>query len=183
MKVLITLLVVAAIVVAGFLIFVYSGWYNIAATAHHNSLTRWGINTLTENSIEHRTDDIVVPDLSDSLMIARGFEHYNETCVDCHGAPGVKPEEFAEGLYPKAPPLHKVAAHAEPAELFWITKHGIKMTGMPAFGVNHSDEQIWHIVAFLKTLPNVTPEEYQHLRESSGGEHEGHEHGEEADED
>src|SRR5262249_42518674 len=59
------------------------------------------------------------------------------------------------------------------AELFWIIKHGIKMTGMPAWA-DHSDEELWATVAFIKKLPGMTPEEYAKLvmaSKAQGGHH------------
>jgi hypothetical protein len=47
-----------------------------------------------------------------------------------------------EVLYPPSPDLAKAAALYSPAELFWIIKHGIKMTGMPAWN-DHSDDELW----------------------------------------
>jgi mono/diheme cytochrome c family protein len=48
-------------------------------------------------------------------------------------------------------------------EQFWIIKHGIKMTAMPAWGATHSDAQIWNIVAFFQAMPGMTPEIYKAL--------------------
>jgi hypothetical protein len=60
------------------------------------------------------------------------------------------------------------------AELFWIVKHGVKMTGMPAFGPTHSDERLWTVVAFLKQLPQISPEKYTEMKQASAKHHEGH---------
>ncbi|MGH9697368.1 MAG: c-type cytochrome, partial [Bryobacteraceae bacterium] len=54
-----------------------------------------------------------------------------------------------------------------PAEEFWVVKHGLKMTGMPAWGVTHSDELLWNVVAFLRELPELTPDQYQALVKSA----------------
>jgi mono/diheme cytochrome c family protein len=76
-----------------------------------------------------------------------------------------------------------VAATAPPdfidAELFWVIKNGIRMTGMPAFGVNHKDEEIRHIVAFVRHVPQLTDAERQALKTGAGEEH--HHDGEEAE--
>ena len=98
-------------------------------------------------------------------------------CATCHGAPGVKISEIGQGLNPYPPELVRESAEEEPAELFWIVKHGIKMTGMPAFGATHSDEEIWDIVAFMKRMSKLSPQEYQALVQEAGlGEAGGHEH-------
>ena len=84
-------------------------------------------------------------------------------CEECHGAPGVERSEMGKGLYPRGPKLLWAAKEDSPSELFWITKNGIKMTGMPAFGPTHSDEEIWAIVAFVKKLPGIDSAFYDEL--------------------
>ena len=150
------------------LIFIYSGWYNVSANEQENGIMKWVLNTTKDRSIESRLKDITVPDLNNLSMINEGFKHYNEMCVSCHGAPGLEETEVSVGLNPTAPYLVKVAKEIDPKELFWITKNGIKMTGMPAWGKTHSDEKIWAIVAFVKKLPNMTAEEYQKMESPSG---------------
>ncbi len=147
-------------------IVLFSGAYNIAASEPHNGLTRWAVHNLTERSIESRADQVQVPPLGDSAQLAEGFVHYDEMCVICRGAPGVERSEIGAGLNPRPPRLDRRAE--DPAAAFWILKHGIKMTGMPAFGETHSDEQLWGIVAILQRLPELSPDEYAAMRPSSG---------------
>jgi mono/diheme cytochrome c family protein len=159
---------VIVLLIVGYLIFIYSGIYNISAMVHHDKLTLWMMNTVRENSIKQNADDdIKIPDLSDSSLVSMGFIHYREMCVGCHGGPGIEQSEIAEGLYPNPPMLTKVAKDRTPQQLFWITKNGLKMTGMPAFGLTHTDEMIWAIVAFAKKLPDMTAEEYQKMESLS----------------
>lgn len=153
---------VIVLLIVGYLIFIYSGIYNISAMVHHDKLTLWMMNTVRENSIKQNADeDIKIPDLSDTSLVSMGFVHYREMCVGCHGGPGMEQSEIAEGLYPNPPMLTKVAKDWTPQQLFWITKNGLKMTGMPAFGLTHTDEMIWAIVAFTKKLPELSAVEYQ----------------------
>jgi mono/diheme cytochrome c family protein len=146
-----------------FLIFIYSGWYNVSAMNEDSGLMKWIFKTTMNNSVESRSKDITVPDLNDSSIIAEGFEHYNEMCVDCHGAPGIEESELSKGLNPRAPYLVEVANRIDSRELFWATKNGIRMTGMPAWGKTHSDDKIWAIVAFIKTLPNISADAYNKM--------------------
>jgi hypothetical protein len=97
----------------------------------------------------------------------------------CHGAPGIPATEIAKGLNPPPPSLGSEESDTPDGELFWVTKHGIRLTSMPAFGPTHTDEEIWKIVAFVRHLPDLTPEERNSLREASEGEehhHEDHRH-------
>ena len=166
---LITLLVIA-------LIFIYSGWYNVSAMNEESGIIKWVLNTTRNNSIESRIKDIIIPELNDPKIISEGFEHYNEMCATCHGAPGKEETELSKGLNPPAPYLVRFADKIDPRKLFWITKNGIKMTGMPAWGKTHSDEKIWSIVAFMKKLPGMTSEDYQKMESESGMMEEDHHH-------
>lgn len=171
MKYLIGAISVIVLLIIGYLIFIYSGMYNISAMVHHDKLTLWMMNTVRDNSIKHNADNkIKMPDLSDDSLIKMGFVHYREMCVSCHGAPGINQNEFAEGLYPNPPMLSKVANDWTTQQLFWITKNGLKMTGMPAFGPTHTDDMIWAIVAFTKKLPTLSKEEFQIFDDEMQGE-------------
>jgi mono/diheme cytochrome c family protein len=161
-------LVILAVLTAVF--FIYSGTYNVAATSPDNSILHWVLQTTREESIDRRADEVIPPPqstLSNPQTLRVGFEHYNEMCIVCHGAPGVEPGEAREGLNPKPPLLVKVAKQISTSELFWVIKHGIKMTGMPAWGPTHSDDKIWAMVAFVKTLPDMTPAQYKAMQQQS----------------
>ena len=162
---------VIAVFIIGYLIFIYSGIYNISALVPHDKLALWMMNTVRDHSIEHHANNkITAPDISDTSLIKMGFIHYREMCVGCHGGPGIERSEIGQGLYPKAPSLVRAAKDWTPQQLFWITKNGLKMTGMPAFAPTHSDEMIWAIVAFTKKLPTLTREQYQTLDNETKGE-------------
>jgi mono/diheme cytochrome c family protein len=114
------------------------------------------------------------PGLDDPAKLVMGVEHFAAHCAVCHGAPGVPKGDIAKGLYPPSPDLAVTSTRYTEAELFWIIKHGIKMTGMPAWA-DHSDEELWATVAFIKKLPGMTPEEYGKLVMASMAQ-DGHDH-------
>ena len=183
-KVIITVASTFAVLIIGFLLFISSGAYNISAVSPHNGLTRWIIHTLKDNSIEKRDADIQVPNLNDTTLIRIGFEHYNEMCVDCHGAQGIEQSEWAKGMYPDPPRFYRHASRMDPKETFWTIKNGIKMTGMPAFGPTHSDQKIWAMTAFIKEkLQNMTPDEYNAWKEKYSEKEEKGEHHVKSDKD
>lgn len=159
-------LAVAAIV-AGLGI-LYSGIIDVGATQPHHALTRWLLHTGMKESVQHHAEDIKVQPLYDPTMIMDGFRHYREMCVGCHLAPGVKNSEIRQGLMPRPPRLQLAAERWKPAELFWIIKHGVRMTAMPAWGNTHSDAKIWAIVAFLEKLPGMTAAQYQQMDKAAG---------------
>jgi mono/diheme cytochrome c family protein len=142
---------------------IYAGPYDIGATAPHWPVTTWLLETVRARSIKaHAAGINVPPELDDPAKVLIGFEHYTAHCAVCHGAPGVPRGAIAKGLYPSPPDLAKAAPLYSPAELFWIVKHGIKMTGMPAWS-DHSDEELWATVAFVEKLPGMSEQEYSNL--------------------
>jgi cytochrome c5 len=179
MTVLKTLISVVVLALVALLLFAYSGIYNVAADEPHLSVTRWFMETVRRNSVERRDDSITLPAGWDSQQrIEQGAKSYATMCQVCHLAPGVEPTPVHKGLNPHPPRLSEEVHHHSPENLFWIIKHGIKMTGMPAWGVSHSDEELWDIVAFLKKLPELSAQEYKAIVQNSPSGHgHGHQHG------
>ena len=160
------------VVVAAAAIAIYAGIFNVAADVPHTQPVYWLMKSVRERSVAIRAADIVVPaDLGDVRRVASGAGQYAEMCSSCHLAPGMKRTEISRGLYPRAPELRR-GGGLTPAEEFWVVKHGLKMTGMPAWGVTHSDEVLWDVVAFLRKLPELTPDQYQALVKSVPKTHE-----------
>jgi mono/diheme cytochrome c family protein len=152
---------VTAIVFVIAAIYVRAGWYDIGADSPHWRVTTSIIETVRERSIERHAAEIRVPDLTKQELILKGAGQYAAMCTQCHLAPGKSESEIRPGLYPKPPDLSKV--RIDPRIAFWVTKHGIKMTAMPAWGQGHDDATIWSIVAFVTKLPDLSPEAYQEI--------------------
>ncbi len=130
------------------------------------TLAPWG----RDQSVEKRATKKKDPYAGDPTAIATGFDHYREDCVMCHGAPGVAGAELSKGINPPAPSLGNVENGTPDGQLFWVIKHGIRMTAMPAFGPTHTDKEIWKIVAFIRHLPDLTAQERDSLQASTGEE-------------
>ncbi|HKI45365.1 MAG TPA: cytochrome c [Balneolales bacterium] len=150
------------------IIFIYSGFYNVSVMTPDPGIMTWALSTTSDRSVEHHAANIKMPDLADSTMIAHGFKRYNEMCVGCHGAPGVKRGDGGKGLDPHPPDLARSAKEMPAKNLFWVIKNGIKSTGMPSFGKTHSDQKIQDIVAFLEQMKNMTPQQYAMMKKSTG---------------
>ena len=161
-RVLIAIEVLVIVLIAGFLIFVYSGVYNIAATASHYTFLEWVLETTKENSIRRHARSVAEMPLAE-LDLQQGLRHFDAMCVLCHGAPGLERSEIGQGLVPRPPQLADRVSAWTPAEIFWVVSNGIKMTGMPAFSPTHSESELWAVVAFVRQLPQLAPEEYQAL--------------------
>jgi mono/diheme cytochrome c family protein len=141
---------------------IYAGLYNIAADVPHTPAVYWLLETVRDRSVAARARDIVPNDLDNANRISKGAGQYAEMCSGCHLAPGMKRTEISRGLYPRAPELRR-KTNLTPAEQFWVVKHGVKMTGMPAWGVTHDDDLLWDVIAFVRKLPELTPEQYETL--------------------
>jgi mono/diheme cytochrome c family protein len=169
-----SLAVVIVFFIIGGLAFIYSGLFEVAASQPHWWITRWILETARTRSIKVDAADIRVPlGLDDPTQVLLGTEHFAVHCAICHGAPGVPKGEISEGLNPQPPDLAHSSEHYTPSELFWIVKHGIKMTGMPAWA-DHSDDELWATVAFVRKLPGMTEQDYAKLITASrakGGHH------------
>jgi mono/diheme cytochrome c family protein len=188
MKTIKYLILIAVAVFAVGVIYMYSGAYPMGADVPHNKLTYWLLETAREQSIKTASKNISVPPLDAPELLLAGGPDYNDMCVACHLKPGKMQTDMSIGLYPAPPNLskqqgedghdHADGGHGDPAQSarrqFWIIKHGIKASGMPAWGPTHDDQRIWAMVAFLQKLPELTPEQYQILTardESNGSSH------------
>jgi len=172
---------IAAIFLVGGGLFLYSGYYPMGADVPHNQLTHKLLETLRERSIARAARDIEAPaDLNTSERLLAGGADYNDMCAGCHLKPGKTESDFSIGLYPSPPNLTSIAddddgdgdgdgdgdAENDNADIkrnFWVIKHGIKASGMPAWGPTHDDERIWNMAAFLKRLPDLSADQYQIL--------------------
>ncbi len=148
------------------LIYMYSGGYNVAASVPDPKFVEWMLATTMERSVAKHAQGTNAPAQLTDAQAREGARVYNETCVYCHGAPGKDPVDIGKGLNPEPPFLPDTITRWNAAEVFWIIKNGIKMTGMPAFGPTHKDDEIWKLVAFVQKLPKMKPEEYEQMTQA-----------------
>lgn len=145
---------------------VYGGLYDVSATTQHLAPTYRIIDVALRRAVTQRAKDIKTPDLDRQAVIGRGLALYRDNCVPCHGAPGIPPQPFALGLRPAPANLVHTGREWTEAEVFWTVKHGIKMTGMPAWEYRLPDADLWAVTAFVMKLPELSPGEYRALASS-----------------
>jgi mono/diheme cytochrome c family protein len=155
--------ILAIVAAIGAAIFFFGGFYNVAATAEDPGFVNWALIRVRMASINRHATDQPPAGLDDPALVQAGARAFaGRGCVSCHGAPGVEWAKFSEGLRPDPPDLKDLVNDREPRDLFWVVKNGIKMTGMPSFGlIGAEDKEIWSIVAFLKKLPNVSEADFK----------------------
>ena len=144
---------------------VYGGLYNVASTEQHTQVVYSVLETAMRQSVRLRARSIETPRLDDERMVQHGAACFRDKCVQCHGAPGVAQSDIGKSMQPVPGPLVDAGQRWRPRELYWLTRHGIKMSGMPAWEFHLSDEDLWATVAFLARLPDLTPQQYAAITE------------------
>jgi mono/diheme cytochrome c family protein len=144
--------------------FVKSGIYNVGASKPHTRFTFYVTHETMIRSVRRHARGIVAPAAVSADQVRRGFCLYETHCVACHGAAAVAREEWASGMEPPPPYLLDATQKFSPAELFWIARNGIKMTGMPSWRDSLSDGQIWEVVGFIEASRQMPPQTYARWR-------------------
>src|SRR5688572_13254904 len=162
-----TLAAVAAVGAAAALITIFGGLYNVSATEQHTAPVYWALEFSMRNAVKRRARDIQTPPLTDAALLGRGLVLHRDACLQCHGAPGVSPHDVGKALLPAPNNLVQTAREWSAAEIYWVTKHGLKMTGMPAWGMRYAEDDLWAIVAFVKHLPRLTAAEYESMAQAA----------------
>lgn len=140
---------------------VYFGMYDVTATSPHTTPVHHLLDVALTRAVKLRSADIVPPELDAAERIQNGSRLYRAHCAQCHGGPGVAPQPYALGLNPAPAALVATARTRTAAEIFWVTRQGIKMTGMPAWQYRLTDDEIWDVVAFLRVLPGLSADDYR----------------------
>ncbi|MEJ2186608.1 MAG: cytochrome c [Gemmatimonadota bacterium] len=157
--------VLTAVIVGllGGAIMVQSGSYDVAATNKDPKIVDVILGHASDRSAESHSRDVQVPgDLgADSMSLLVGAAHYEGNCAQCHGSPAHDRGDVGQGLNPEPPHIKDAAQDPGNKQTFWVAKHGIKMTGMPAFGPTHDDSTLWDIVAFMDHFPHMTAGQYE----------------------
>jgi cytochrome c553 len=157
--------VVVFLAVCGILgaLVVVAGLVPVNASSGHWAVTRWILDFAKSRSVATHSTGIDVPPLDDPALILKGAGHYETGCVQCHGSPSHPASPIALSMTATPPALPPKIEVREPQELFYIVKHGIKFTGMPAWPTQRRDDEVWAMIAFLQRLPSMDAEEYDRL--------------------
>ena len=154
-------LAILAAIAAG--VFFFGGFYDAAAIDEQPAVIDWALANVRGASIARHATQTPPASLEDPAIIQAGARAFAARgCVKCHGAPGVNWEKFSEGMRPYPADLKETAPQRTAAEIFYVVKNGIKMTGMPSFGsTGVPDDEIWKIAAFVKKIPTATDADYK----------------------
>ncbi len=144
-------------------VYFFGGFYSIAATQPDPGIVAWALQTVRNASISRHATDTPPAGLDAPATIQAGARAFAARgCTTCHGGPGVMWAKFSEGLRPDPPDLKEIVGDLTPAQIFWVVKNGINMTGMPSFATAEvPDQEIWAIAAFAKKLPDISEADYK----------------------
>jgi len=157
-----------ALAAAGFLV-AASGILPIKASSGHWPITSWMLQFAKRRSVSTHTLMMDRLALDEPWLVLKGAGHYESGCRPCHGGPDLFAPRVGRSMTPQPPNLTKTVPTYTPEELFYIVKHGIKFTGMPAWPSLQRDDEVRAMVAFLLALPDLEPEEYRELVEGEVG--------------
>ena len=155
---------------AGALLAALAGLVPIRASSGHMPLTEWLLGTTMRRSVAARSASVPSVPLDDPGLILKGAAHYHLGCRPCHGAPGFAQPAYARSMTPHPPLLPSEIGTWERDDLFYLVRHGVKFTGMPAWPAEHRDDEVWAVVAFLLAMPAMEPAEYESLTASGHAE-------------
>ena len=150
-----TLLGVAVLVAAAALAVVGLGLYNVAASEQHFKPVYQLLENAMHQSVRLRARSVAEPPPFNETMVLRGAGCYRDQCLQCHGGPGTAQGDIGKSMQPLPGPLVDAARRWSAKEMYWLTKHGIRMSGMPAWEHRLDEEELWSTVAFLQRMPDL----------------------------
>jgi cytochrome c553 len=142
---------------------VASGIVPITASSGHWPITAWLLHFAMRRSVATHTLWLEAPPLEETWLAVKGAAHYEIACRGCHGSPEEPYPTVAQHMTPRPPYLVDVLEEWEPAELFYVVKHGVKFTGMPAWPAQQREDEVWAMVAFLRQLADLDAAGYRRL--------------------
>ena len=157
------ILALALVAGLGGALVVVSGLVPIKASSGHWPITEWFLHFTMRRSIATHSLGIKAPPLDDPDLVLKGAAHYEIGCRSCHGSPGMRQPRIPRAMTPHPPELPARIRELKTRELFYVVKHGVKFTGMPAWPALHRDDEVWAVVAFLQKLPELDEAAYHRL--------------------
>ncbi|HEX4096337.1 MAG TPA: cytochrome c [Caulobacteraceae bacterium] len=145
---------------------VEEGLFDARASTPHDIITAWSTHTTMIHSMKRLAHDVHPPAVFTPQETIAGMHLYERQCMTCHGGPGEGRADWVQGMNPSPPFLLDASRRWSPGQLFWVVQNGVKMTGMPAWGLTNSDGQVWDIVAFLEAMPEMKPADFQRSAKS-----------------
>ena len=132
--------------------------------AHSRLEARIMPRVLHASILRHASEETNPVSLNEDHLKA-GVDTYKAMCARCHSTPDGVASVYGQSFYPPAPKLPDGMSQYTDSQLFWVIKHGIRNTGMPAWGSMLSDEEVWQLVSLLKNSQDLPPSLEAHWNE------------------
>jgi mono/diheme cytochrome c family protein len=157
---LITIVLLGVVALVLVVVMVRHGGLN--ATEEPGRLERAAAGRLMRLSIPSDVDRQKSPFANDANAWHDAKDHYMDHCAVCHGQNGKGDTDAGKNMYPRVPDLTAAATQAKSdGALFYIIQNGVRWTGMPAWKGEHSPDESWKLVAFIRKLPTLTEADLQ----------------------
>jgi thiosulfate dehydrogenase len=152
----------------GWIVFFVLGFSPINADSAPSATETAVFQSAVRRSVQRWAADIQgSPKLTEDALV-EGGKLYVAGCAGCHGELGGRFREDHDS-FPPVPQLPHVGTQYSEPELYWIVKHGIRMTSMSAYGPFYSEKQLWSLAAFLRRIDNLPPEVIDEIRKKKAG--------------
>ena len=101
-------------------------------------------------------------------VLLAGMKVYQDNCAGCHGGPSRPSEWGSSDFYPRVPQFARTPPRKPDWQLYWIVKHGVRYSGMAAWGNQIPDSTMWQVVTFLSRLDSLAPAVDAEWRKAGG---------------
>jgi mono/diheme cytochrome c family protein len=128
--------------------------FNIAALPQPGRAEIWIASHLREWYVSRGAARVTAkPPPHDTSAVSAGDGTYGMACAFCHGKDGGGPTNIGKAMHPRVEDLRsRRVQKMSDREMFWVVKNGIRFTGMPGFGHSLSDDEIWQVTYYVRTL-------------------------------
>jgi mono/diheme cytochrome c family protein len=158
---------VIAFIVA-MLIYSRGGYMAVNADVTPSSVEHWVANSALDASVERQAPHVDNPVPKTDANLIDGVKLYSMNCAVCHGGLDRKRNKLGEAFYPPAPQILVRGLHDPEWHIFFVVKHGVRLTGMPAWDKVMSDDDMWKITAFVKQINQLPPAVEQQRKQALG---------------
>jgi len=151
------------VLLAGGFFYLKKGYMNTQADIPPGAIERKLAMGAVDASTERHAPEAKNPIAATEQNLAEGARLYLNHCAGCHGIPSNRESQFGKSFNPPVPQFFSDAPDMPENENFYITKHGIRFSGMPAWGTTLSETQIWMLVTFLSNVDKLPPSALKEL--------------------
>lgn len=163
-KIALTVVITLFVPAAGLFAFLQLGFLSMRADQPVSSWERALAMPSLDASTERHAPKVENPVPPTDEDLAAGARLYRDKCADCHGRPDNPVSDYGRSFYPPAPQFFRRAPDMPEYQNFYITKHGVRWTGMPAWGQVMADSEIWQVVSVLSRIEKLPPAAQEELK-------------------